>query len=145
MDKPVYLTTNKGKFDEANRIFKEHYGFDIEIKNPDFEVLEIQADDYLILCHDTAVDELSNYGKCYPFSSFQITNSGTNLTLVDKDDNHISHIHFDISWHDSNYKKEGGWSLEQIDAHNPCAGKSNWGSSVCDEGGTPGKSNSIKK
>ena len=42
--KPVYLTTNKGKFNEAYRIFKEQYGFDIDIKEPDFEVLEIQAD-----------------------------------------------------------------------------------------------------
>ena len=107
--------------------------------------IEIQADDYLILCHDNAVNELSNYGKCNSFSSFQISNSGTNLTLVDKDGNYISHIDFDISWHDSYYKKEGGWSLEQIDDHYPCAGKSNWGSSICNMGGTPGKSNSIKK
>ena len=44
MEKPIYLTTNKGKFEEAKRIFLEQYGFDIDIKNPDFEVLEIQAD-----------------------------------------------------------------------------------------------------
>ena len=45
MEKPVYLTTNKGKFEEAYRIFKEQYGFDIDIVEPDFEILEIQADD----------------------------------------------------------------------------------------------------
>ena len=43
MEKPVYLTTNKGKFEEAMHIFKDKYGFDIDIKEPDFEVLEIQA------------------------------------------------------------------------------------------------------
>lgn len=43
MEKPVYLTTNKGKFEEAMRLFKDKYGFDIDIKEPDFEVLEIQA------------------------------------------------------------------------------------------------------
>lgn len=43
MEKAVYLTTNKGKFDEANRIFKDQYGIDIDIMNPDFEVLETQA------------------------------------------------------------------------------------------------------
>ena len=43
MDKPVYLTTNKGKFEEANRIFKEQYDFDIDIMEPGFEILEIQA------------------------------------------------------------------------------------------------------
>lgn len=43
MEKVVYLTTNKGKFEEANRIFKDQYGIDIDIMNPDFEVLETQA------------------------------------------------------------------------------------------------------
>lgn len=43
MEKPVYLTTNKGKFEEAMHIFKDKYGFDIDIKEPDFEILEIQA------------------------------------------------------------------------------------------------------
>lgn len=43
MEKPVYLTTNKGKFEEAMHIFKDRYGFDIDIKEPDFEILEIQA------------------------------------------------------------------------------------------------------
>lgn len=44
MEKPIYLTGNKGKFEEAQHIFKDIYGFDIDIKEPDFEVLEIQAD-----------------------------------------------------------------------------------------------------
>ncbi len=108
------------------------------------ENIEIQADDYLILCNIDAVDDLSQYGKCYGFSSFQISNSGTNLTLIDKNENYISSIDFNISWHSSDYKKDGGWSLEQIDAHNPCAGKSNWSSSICNRGGTPGKNNSIE-
>lgn len=43
MEKVIYLTTNKGKFEEANRIFKDQYGIDIDIMNPDFEVLETQA------------------------------------------------------------------------------------------------------
>ena len=43
MEKPVYLTPNKGKFEEAMHIFKDRYVFDIDIKEPDFEVLEIQA------------------------------------------------------------------------------------------------------
>ena len=42
MDKVIYLTTNKGKFEEAERLFKK-YGIDIEIATPDFEIPEIQA------------------------------------------------------------------------------------------------------
>lgn len=45
IEKPIYLTTNKGKFEEANRIFNEKYGFDIDIMQLNFEILEIQADD----------------------------------------------------------------------------------------------------
>lgn len=41
--KAIYLTGNKEKFEEAKYTFNEKYGFDIEIKNPDFEIIEIQA------------------------------------------------------------------------------------------------------
>lgn len=41
--RPVYLTTNKEKFSEAHHIFKDIYNLDIDIKKPDFKILEIQA------------------------------------------------------------------------------------------------------
>jgi len=66
------------------------------------------------------------------------------LALFDDKDHLISSVDFDVSWHTASYKEEGGWSLEQIDEENPCAGKHNWGSSVSGAGGTPGKCNSIK-
>lgn len=43
MEKLVYLTTNKHKVSEARRFFVDQFGFDIEIMNPDFEVIEIQG------------------------------------------------------------------------------------------------------
>lgn len=43
MKKLIYLTTNPHKVEEANKFFKEKYGFDLEIVNPDFEIIEIQA------------------------------------------------------------------------------------------------------
>ncbi|MCP4354878.1 MAG: hypothetical protein GY793_04450 [Proteobacteria bacterium] len=43
MKKLIYLTTNPHKVEEANKFFKEKYGFNLEIMDPDFEVLEIQA------------------------------------------------------------------------------------------------------
>jgi non-canonical purine NTP pyrophosphatase (RdgB/HAM1 family) len=43
MPKLIYLTSNKQKVEEANRHFVSRYGFDIEIVNPEFEILEIQA------------------------------------------------------------------------------------------------------
>lgn len=107
------------------------------------EETEIQPDEYLILCHKDAIDDLSLYGNCLAFSSFQITNSGSDIILIDENDNLLSSVNFNISWHSSTYKKDGGWSLEQIDASNPCAGKANWSSSNAKAGGTPGMINSI--
>lgn len=43
MKKLIYLTTNPHKVAEANKFFKEKYGFDLEIVNPAFEILETQA------------------------------------------------------------------------------------------------------
>lgn len=107
------------------------------------ENIIIQSDEYLILCHKDALDDMTAFGNCHGFSSFQITNSGSNITLVDENENLISTVSFNISWHSTSYKKDGGWSLEQIDAFNPCAGKSNWGSCNNKNGGTPGTINSI--
>lgn len=103
----------------------------------------IQGNDYLILCHNDAVEKLSEFGNCLSFSSFQITNSGTTLSLIDRNNHLVSSVEFKSSWHSSSYKEDGGWSLEQIDYKNPCAGESNWSSSNCIYGGTPGKTNSI--
>lgn len=105
--------------------------------------IEIQSDEYLVLCHNNAVEDLSKFGNCHAFSSFQITNSGLNISLIDNNDKLISSVNFDISWHSTSYKEEGGWSLEQIDPFNPCVGKNNWGSSISKNGGTPSMPNSI--
>ena len=43
MKQLLYLTTNPHKVAEANRWFKDKYGFEIEIVNPAFEIVEIQA------------------------------------------------------------------------------------------------------
>ena len=42
-NKLIYLTTNPHKVAEANKFLKERYGFDLEIVNPDFTIVEIQA------------------------------------------------------------------------------------------------------
>jgi len=43
MAKLTYLTSNKHKMEEANRHFVRKYGFKIDIKKPNFEIIEIQA------------------------------------------------------------------------------------------------------
>ena len=40
MKKIIYLTTNPYKVREANTFLKGKYGFELEIIDPDFEILE---------------------------------------------------------------------------------------------------------
>ncbi len=107
--------------------------------------IEIKSKDYLILCHEDAVDLFLVFGSSKGFNSFKVSNFGLDLALFDDKGLLISSVDFNASWHSTSYKEEGGWSLEQIDEENPCAGKPNWSSSISGAGGTPGKCNSIKR
>jgi non-canonical purine NTP pyrophosphatase (RdgB/HAM1 family) len=42
-NKLIYVTKNALKVREANHFFKEKYGFELEVLDPSFDVLEIQA------------------------------------------------------------------------------------------------------
>ena len=98
---------------------------------------------YVILCHNDAVSELRQYGDCIGFGSFSVGNSSSAMYLYSKEGLLISSLNFSNTWyHDSN-KANGGWSVEQIDPLNPCAGASNWTASEDASGGTPGRLNSV--
>jgi hypothetical protein len=72
-----------------------------------------------------------------------LTNSGTILNISDSLGNLISTITYSDSWYKDNTKSGGGFSLEQIDPNNSCAGIKNWAASNAQSGGTPGNVNSI--
>ncbi|MDR0970471.1 MAG: lamin tail domain-containing protein [Lentimicrobiaceae bacterium] len=98
---------------------------------------------YLLLCHSDAVQELSSYGNCIGFSSFQIPNAEASLSFVSKEGTVVSRVSFTDLWYNDSNKKNGGWSLEQINTSNPCAERTNWTASVNASGGTPGSENSV--
>ena len=68
---------------------------------------------------------------------------GTTISLYDKNDNIIHTLTFSSSWHDDNFKAQGGYSLEMVDLDNPCEGAANWRSTLDRRGGTPGTQNSV--
>lgn len=103
----------------------------------------IEPYNYVLLCHENAVEEMSQYGQCCGLSGFQIANGGTNVVLLDDNYNVISSVTFDISWYRDSDKAEGGWALEQIDPLHPCAGRENWQESHDKRGGTPCMLNSV--
>ncbi len=129
--------------------------YDIDINNwylkinsslhdiPDFK---FQSHQYVVLCDNNIADTLTNNfnAKVISFTNFpSLTNSGATISVLNKKGKIISSVKYSDSWYQSDYKAEGGWSLEQIDYDNPCGGKNNWIASTDSKGGTPGKINSV--
>ena len=108
-----------------------------------FPSIPIEPQGYLVLCKTEAEQELNVYGPTCGFSSFSIANAGATLRLIAPDETMVSEVSFNDSWYHDADKRDGGWSLEQIDPFNPCAGTINWSASNDLSGGTPGRENSI--
>ena len=108
-----------------------------------FPDVQIEPWGYLLLCKDDAAQELQRFGLTCGFSTFSIANAGATLRLLTPDETTISEVSFNDNWYHDADKKNGGWSLEQIDPFNPCAGTANWSASTDPMGGTPGCQNSI--
>lgn len=109
----------------------------------EFPQISMAPSGYLILCKSDAEQELSRYGPTCGFSSFSIANVGTSLRLLSPDETVVSEVEFNDTWYHDAEKKKGGWSLEQIDPYNPCAGTANWSASTDPSGGTPGRENAV--
>ena len=117
--------------------------FSIGTTNKKFPPVRIGPLGYLIVCKQDAAVELSDYGPACGFSSFSIANAGAVLRLFTPDSTMVSEVSFNDTWYHDTEKKNGGWSLEQIDPFNPCAGSANWSASTDASGGTPGRENAI--
>ena len=104
----------------------------------------IGAQSYLVL---TAADNafmfegFENVVGVDGFPSF--AQGGTTISLSDKNGNIVHTLTFSSSWHDDNFKAQGGYSLEMVDLNNPCEGAANWRSTLNSRGGTPGTQNSV--
>ncbi len=65
------------------------------------------------------------------------------ITLFNESGKVIHAINYTSAWFTDALKLNGGWSLELVDADNPC-GLNNWKASTSSNGGTPSKQNSVK-
>ncbi len=108
-----------------------------------FGSITIKPDSFLILCDDSDVDLFKNFGMVYGFSSLSLANTGNSLSLMNGQHQVIHYVNYSDSWYKDAMKKDGGWSLEQMDPQNACAGGSNWLVSNAMSGGTPGSQNSV--
>ena len=101
--------------------------------------------DYLVLCHASHAGDMTGYGMVFPVERMpNLSNAGESLFLMNRNGRMVSCVTYSDEWYDDDLKEEGGWSLEQVDASNPCAGKENWTASDDPLGGTPGRVNSVE-
>ncbi len=107
--------------------------------------ITIKPDSFIVLTGTGNANAFLTFGiTAYEVTSFPtLSNYGTNLTLRDSNHVLINTITYATSWYNDDNKKDGGWSLEQIDPNNPCGGQTNWHASNNANGGTPGKRNSV--
>lgn len=123
-------------------------GWTISIGTNDYVIpaVTIPADSFLVLCAVSAVPDFITYGIAVGvpgMNSTSLTNAGTTLSLKNDAGLLIYSVTYSDQWYNDPVKAAGGWSLEIIDPANPCAGSSNWTSSVNPDGGTPGRRNSV--
>ncbi|CAN5891971.1 hypothetical protein BH11BAC7_BH11BAC7_06750 [soil metagenome] len=103
----------------------------------------IPADSFLVLTSTTAATLFTGINVAGVTSFPTLTNSGGTIVLRNNAGNIIHSVNYIDSWYQNSTKAAGGWSLEQIDPLNPCAGAINWRASNATSGGTPGYRNSI--
>jgi Lamin Tail Domain/Bacterial Ig-like domain len=99
---------------------------------------------YIVLTDPIAVSFFFSNINIVGITSFPtLTNTGQTLTLKSPEGATISTVSYTDAWYTDTHKNGGGWSIEQIDPTNPCAGISNWRASVSPAGGTPGTINAV--
>ncbi|MEI8202045.1 MAG: lamin tail domain-containing protein [Bacteroidota bacterium] len=106
---------------------------------PDINIL---PDSFLIITSTANQTLLQSYGPTVALSSLSLTNTGSDVVLLNANKEVISFVSYGEDWYKDPNKKDGGWSLELISTLTPCEGESNWEASLDPSGGTPGRKNS---
>jgi hypothetical protein len=105
----------------------------------------LKPDSFVVLLSQAsrvAYSSISNTIGLTPFPS--LGNDGDQLTLKNQNGYMIHHLEYTSAVYKHTVKKNGGWSLELVDAENPCGNNSNLRESEDKSGGTPGRVNSVK-
>lgn len=106
--------------------------------------LALMPDSFVVLTSTGGAAAFTALSNVVAVSGFPaLTNTGQTIIIKDDSSKIISAIAYTDRWYSDTNKEEGGYSLEQIDPLNPCAGASNWKATVNSNGGTPGKKNSV--
>ncbi|RYY85625.1 MAG: hypothetical protein EOO15_16530 [Chitinophagaceae bacterium] len=104
----------------------------------------LPPDSTVILTNVANAAAFASFGAVLGVASFPaLDNDGALLRIQSGSGKTIHAVAYARSWYGDAVKDDGGWTLEMIDAANPCAGPENWRASTHPNGGTPGRTNSI--
>ncbi|NBC82349.1 MAG: hypothetical protein GVY19_03110 [Bacteroidetes bacterium] len=103
----------------------------------------LDPDNYVVLANESAQNKFPDSVNMLLFNLPAIANNEGEIALLDSLSMVIHATTYNKSWMASEYKQNGGWSLEMTDIHNPCDGELNWQESINKSGGTPGEKNSV--
>jgi len=104
----------------------------------------ISPGDYFIVCQIQDTSLFSVYGLTMGVKSFPaLTDAGKLLYISDQDLMLVHGVEYSPDWYGDVLKDGGGWSLEMIDEDYPFFQEGNWKASAANEGGTPGRVNSV--
>lgn len=104
----------------------------------------LKPDSFVAVCTGSAVAAMNVYGPVISVTAFPSLSNDADLVYLRAQQGMIVHaVSYTDDWYKNELKKEGGWSLEMIDTHNPCTGADNWKASTNEYGGTPARKNSV--
>lgn len=103
----------------------------------------IGPSEYLILCKNSSVADLSSYGNVLGINSFPTFTTQDRARLENEDSSLVFEIAYDKSLYNDDSKDDGGFSLEMIRLNPSCQSPDNWAASQAVSGGTPGAQNSV--
>lgn len=104
----------------------------------------LMPDSIVVICTLSASIEYGVFGNTLAISNFpSLNNDSDTILLISPQGQTIHSVIYDKTWYHNDLKSQGGWTLEMIDTHNPCSSSDNWKASVNEQGGTPGKINSV--
>ncbi|MGL5892335.1 MAG: lamin tail domain-containing protein, partial [Bacteroidia bacterium] len=123
-------------------IYLENWQFTVGSATRTLPAAWIQPNGYIAVVDDAAPVQFGSINLAVLSSFPSITNTSGTITLRTNRGLLQHTVSYDDSWYVDPAKAGGGWSLEQIDPLNPCAGANNWRAAATIDGGTPGAQNS---
>ena len=104
----------------------------------------LKPDAYVIIYKRDKAINFGKYGDTIALATFfALDSDNEELSLLNEKGDLMDKVNYGLATYQDVKKSAGGWSLECINPNTPCLGGYNFRASENDNGGTPGKVNSI--